>query len=100
MYATTEMGEKLRERGFTARETLGGYFRVVDGGVQSIVYSWDKRDAAKLDAPAGEEVYWIASLAPVDTRSVMQIVVPAAERCPDPITCFVTAEVRGWKREV
>ena len=100
MYATTEMAEKLAERGFTRAEHLHGYFRLREGRVQSITYSWDQRDPKKLDVPPAEEVFWIATSAGMDHREPIQIVVPAAERCPDPVTCFVTAEVRGWKREV
>ena len=102
-YATADMAAQLFELGFSslriglAREE--GFCRLRDGRTQTIVYTWDKRDRASLEVPPAEEVFWIASSADVSKAGGLEVVVQASERCPDPVTCFVSAEVRGWKRQ-
>jgi len=102
-YATADMTAQLFDAGFSsmrigiAREE--GFCRLRNGRSETIIYTWDKRDRASLEVPPPEEVFWIASSADISKAGGLEVVVPASERCPDPITCFVSAEVRGWKRQ-
>jgi hypothetical protein len=100
-YADVDMQAKLFEQGFHTFNAGGadGFSRLREGQIQTIVCTWERQDRRSLEVPPPDEVFWIASVGVLD-GAALRLVVPAAERCPDPITCFVSAEVRGWSRMI
>lgn len=97
MYATQKDREYLEARGFSlgANDT---WVRACPGGTHHITPVWEGKGLRNVDCPSPEHVFWVAGKASAKLEGWAGVV-SFADQCPDPVTAFVTAEVRAWQRQ-
>uniref|UniRef100_A0A6M3X719 Uncharacterized protein n=1 Tax=viral metagenome TaxID=1070528 RepID=A0A6M3X719_9ZZZZ len=98
-YCTPEDTEYLLSQGFTVGSDGSSFGRVVEPWYQSIQPVWERMKPGMVDVPPADGVFWGAYSVSKDRHNSLELVVQLSDRQPTPISCFVTAEVRGWRRE-
>lgn len=106
-YCTPEDTAYLAERGFALAKDGQAFHRSNDAPdspcsdyVDAILPCWEgRRHHNDLDVPPGDGVFWQAVRAFSDSDKQLQLIVGFNDQQPTPISAYVTAEVRGWKRE-
>lgn len=98
-YCTPEDTEYLAERGFGLTND-GQAFNKVEGGTLYMVHPvWRHKKPGDLNTPPPEEVFWSATKIQTDFTGNVEVVVRLIDQQATPTSCFVTAEIRGWKHE-
>jgi hypothetical protein len=91
MNLTPEQVAYLTERGFNNNPLEGEDWRKWIG---PWLHSLEPFYAPK---PPHQLLGWVALA--TDLTGNVEFVVRQAELCTDPVTCYVTATIRGWRRE-
>jgi len=99
-YCTPEDTEYLLGQGFVLGADGTVFWRLRDGWQQQIQPLWESMKPGMVDVPPSEGVFWGAfGCLVLDRETKMELVVQLSDRQPTPTSCFVTAEIRGWRRE-
>ncbi len=99
-YCTPEDAAYLLERGFKLSRDGQQFSRSADEHMDAILPCWEgKKHIKDMDVPPGERVFWQVVRMFVDQNRLMQLVVGLDDQQATPISAYVTAEVREWKRQ-
>lgn len=97
-YCTPEDTAYLAERGFVLSQDGQAFNKWVGNIVYIIMPVWPAMKVNQLDTPDASMVVWVAQAGYGEGIGLVAVV-SFHDQQPTPISAFVTAEIRGWKRE-
>lgn len=99
-YCTPEDAAYLLERGFKLSKDGQQFSRGADEHADAILPCWEgKKHMNDLVVPPGDRVFWQAVRVFADSDKLLQLVVGLDDQQATPISAYVTAEIREWKRQ-